>query len=297
MVAVMFKLEQLRHFLAAANFEHIHRAAESIPISPSAISHSINQLETSLGCKLFRKVGRRIVLTESGKLLQQKAQHLLCEADAVAHAVSRNETELSGYFRLAGTHCFVERFLLQPWLGLQKKHMSLTGEVLSLRSAEVIERVAKGEIDVGLCLSPHASPVFDQAIVQTGRLLIVVRRGHPVLRLKGAKRLAALSQYPASFGKSYEVISSCEIHPELERYNLKPKIQLSYDSYSVAVSAIKHSDSWSLLPEWVVDQRELHVIEPKQWQAEYQVALIWQKHLSSSRLLAELRERVARGFT
>ena len=59
-------LDQLRYFLAAARFEHIGKAAQSVSISPSAISTAIAALEDELGCELFRREGKSIVLNVSG---------------------------------------------------------------------------------------------------------------------------------------------------------------------------------------------------------------------------------------
>ena len=61
-------LTSLRAFEAAARHESFRLAAEELAITQSAISHQIAQLEERLGKDLFRRSGRRVELTEAGRL-------------------------------------------------------------------------------------------------------------------------------------------------------------------------------------------------------------------------------------
>lgn len=61
-------LTSLRAFEAAARHESFRLAAEELAITQSAVSHQIAQLEERLGKDLFRRSGRRVELTEAGKL-------------------------------------------------------------------------------------------------------------------------------------------------------------------------------------------------------------------------------------
>ena len=61
-------LTALRAFEAAARHESFRLAAEELSISQSAVSHQIAHLEDHLGKDLFRRTGRRVELTEAGRL-------------------------------------------------------------------------------------------------------------------------------------------------------------------------------------------------------------------------------------
>lgn len=71
------ELYQLRYFVKAAEMEHMTRAARELNLSEPALSRVIRQLEEELGTKLFERRGRSIVLTESGNLLQTRANEVL----------------------------------------------------------------------------------------------------------------------------------------------------------------------------------------------------------------------------
>jgi DNA-binding transcriptional LysR family regulator len=61
-------LEQLRIFVAVAEREHMTRAAEALNLTQSAVSAAILTLENVYSTALFYRVGRRIELTEAGRL-------------------------------------------------------------------------------------------------------------------------------------------------------------------------------------------------------------------------------------
>ena len=59
-------LNALKGFEAAARLQSFRRAAEELNLSHVAISHQVRQLEDDLGCALFLRGGRAVVLTEEG---------------------------------------------------------------------------------------------------------------------------------------------------------------------------------------------------------------------------------------
>ena len=61
--------EQLRIFLAVAEHMHFTRAAEALYLTQPSVSAAIQSLEEECGVKLFDRIGRRVELTQAGRLL------------------------------------------------------------------------------------------------------------------------------------------------------------------------------------------------------------------------------------
>ena len=61
-------LSHLQYFRELSKTQSYTKAARNLYISQPTLSHSIATLEEELECKLFRKAGRGIVLTDEGKL-------------------------------------------------------------------------------------------------------------------------------------------------------------------------------------------------------------------------------------
>lgn len=68
----------IKAFVSVARGGSFHKAATTLCITPSAVSHQITQLERSVGARLFDRTGKRAKLTESGQyLFNQVFPHIL----------------------------------------------------------------------------------------------------------------------------------------------------------------------------------------------------------------------------
>jgi len=80
--------EQLRHFIAIAECKNITKAAEKLFVSQPALSMSLSKLEAEVGCPLFIRDGRSIIITKEGQVLLEYAY-------TVVHAIE----QAKNYFR------------------------------------------------------------------------------------------------------------------------------------------------------------------------------------------------------
>lgn len=72
-------LQQLKSFLAVARKRNYTRAAEELFLTQSAVSQQIRQLEQDLNLKLFEQIGKKVHLTEAGKILENEATRILAQ--------------------------------------------------------------------------------------------------------------------------------------------------------------------------------------------------------------------------
>ena len=68
-----FTLRQLQYVVAVADALSFRKAAESCHVSQPSLSAQLAQLETVLGVRLFERDRRRVLLTEAGKELVERA--------------------------------------------------------------------------------------------------------------------------------------------------------------------------------------------------------------------------------
>ncbi len=76
------ELRQLECFCAAADLENFSKAADRMHMTQPALSSSIQTLEKELDIQLFLRNGKRVRLSQQGKLLFAQAQRILKERDA-----------------------------------------------------------------------------------------------------------------------------------------------------------------------------------------------------------------------
>src|SRR5258708_39482627 len=79
-------LEQLRIFIAVAERQHVTQAASQLNLTQTATSAAIAALEARYGIKLFHRVGRGIVLTQTGRDFLNEARDVVAPAKTAAQA-------------------------------------------------------------------------------------------------------------------------------------------------------------------------------------------------------------------
>lgn len=77
----------LHYFWIVAREGGISRASDALDVSPSTVSAQIGQLETSLGVKLFDRVGRNLRLSEAGHLAFRYAEEIFVLGREMTHAI------------------------------------------------------------------------------------------------------------------------------------------------------------------------------------------------------------------
>ncbi len=77
-------LNALKAFNCAAKYENYSKAAEELHVTSTAISHQISNLEEWFGVELFKKQGRSVTLTQTGRNLRYRTEHVFNELTDIA---------------------------------------------------------------------------------------------------------------------------------------------------------------------------------------------------------------------
>jgi LysR family transcriptional regulator, transcriptional activator of nhaA len=72
----MLNYKHLNYFLTVAKYGGITRASERLHLTPQTLSGQLSQFEQQIGTPLFRRVGKRMELTESGRLALSYAEEI-----------------------------------------------------------------------------------------------------------------------------------------------------------------------------------------------------------------------------
>jgi DNA-binding transcriptional LysR family regulator len=166
-------LEQLRIFIAVAERLHVTRASEALNITQSAASSAIQALEGRLGAPLFHRLGRRIELTEAGRVLLPQARAILNRVSDAEQAVAELESLLRGRLRLWASQT-IAGYWLPPWMhSFNIAHPRVALE-LHIGNSEMVSRaVLDGEADIGFVEGEIAEPLLTAVPVGIDRLVLV----------------------------------------------------------------------------------------------------------------------------
>ncbi len=189
-----YSLRQLEIFLAAAHYQNITRAADSLSMSQSAASSALRELENQFDIRLFDRVGKRLQINELGRLIRPRAEALLARAREL-------EQDLEGHADAGplkvGATLTIGNYLA---VGIMARFMALAPEArVSLEVANTVDitaRVLNFELDVGLVEGELNHPDLEVTRWRTDQLVAFCAPDHP---LAGKKALTERDMMDASW--------------------------------------------------------------------------------------------------
>ena len=111
----MIETSQLQTLVAVARARSFSKAAEDLSVTQSAISQSVKNLESKIGVKLFKRSGKKVVLTQEGEKLYAIAASFLGHLGDTLIEIQHDKDSMSGKVRI-GTLIGVGKSWLAPEL-------------------------------------------------------------------------------------------------------------------------------------------------------------------------------------
>lgn len=143
-------LHQLRIFTTVARLGSYSRAAGELRISQPSVSIQVADLERSLGVDLFEKLGKRIYLTEAGRVLDEYARRMLDLAEDAQTALE----DIKGLHRgrlMVGATATPGTYLVPRVIALfQERYPQVAVELEISNTKRIQERLLHNELDLGV---------------------------------------------------------------------------------------------------------------------------------------------------
>ncbi|EJN09723.1 LysR family transcriptional regulator [Herbaspirillum sp. YR522] len=183
-------LRQLQIFLAVAQSGSTTAAAALVALSQSAASAALNELEHSLGVQLFDRVGKRLVLNDSGRRLLPQARHML----DLAQTIERQFVDPHAGSELhIGASTTIGSYMLPAMVAAYRQtHAGARVRALVANTADIVAAVVNFEVDAALIEGPCHADDVDVEPWMTDELIVVAAPGHPIVgdgRKIGLKQL------------------------------------------------------------------------------------------------------------
>ncbi len=177
-----YSLRQLKVFLAAAHFENITRAAESLAMSQSAASSSLRDLEQQFDIQLFDRVGKRLQLNELGRALRPKAEALLEQAQAFERDLTRHQD--LGLLKVGATLTIGNYLGVEMMASFMNEHDGSDVQLKVANTATIARMVENYELDVGLIEGELQHPDLEVIHWRQDELVVFSAPEHPLARLQ-----------------------------------------------------------------------------------------------------------------
>jgi len=160
-------LREMSYLVAVADLRNFTKAAEHCNVSQPTLSAQIKKMEEFLDVKIFERDNKQVMITEEGKDIIQSAERILQEVERIKEIAEHAHNPFFGKFRLGAfptlsTYIFPD---MVPQISKLMPELHLI--LIEDKTAELMEKLHKGEIDAALLALPvhgdslEIKPLFD----------------------------------------------------------------------------------------------------------------------------------------
>jgi DNA-binding transcriptional LysR family regulator len=172
-------LEQLRIFIAVAEKQHVTQAANELNLTQSATSAAIAALEARYGIKLFDRIGRGIVLTQTGRDFLVEARAVLARAKAAAQVLNDLAGLKRGSLTIAASQTVANYWLPSRIQAFRTAYPDIDLHISIANTEQVARAVHEGSADLGFVEGEVDNASLAISRIDGDSLVVVVGMKHP----------------------------------------------------------------------------------------------------------------------
>ena len=170
MHSLQMNLRHVRTFLAVCDEGSFTAAAPVVCRSQPAISRQVHQLEEDLGLRLFDLVGKRLVLTDAGRLFEPEARRLVADADRLVERLAEVRRGTLGRLRLGASSTPAATLVPAALADLVGERPGLELHLEVGPSSHLEERVLHNQLDLAVVGRPAREPRLASEVVGHDRI-------------------------------------------------------------------------------------------------------------------------------
>jgi DNA-binding transcriptional LysR family regulator len=282
------ELKQLDMLCAVIEEGSYQRAGYRLNISHSAIHRQIHLLESELSTRILVRKGKRVELTESGRMLEDLSRRIRQDVTSVLQEV-RDIAELrSGRIRIGTGTTMLTFFLPGVLEQFRSTFPGVTVQLMTGTAEEVMIEIERGRLDLGVIFSPSESvdrrPLLnyqslyrEEFVVCTGKLRRITGR---------TISLEELASFPfITYSRTSHVRRSIE--RLFASADLKPRIDMELENEEAIEKMLAIGMGVAILTKRRAVRDRLPYVRIRNYPLEYDVVLVSRKSEYQPRTIVE----------
>ena len=181
------ELHQLKYFIAVVETGSFSKAAKRCFVAQPSLSQQIIKLEKEIGSKLFDRLGKKVVLTESGNALLPGAKRIIKESKELKFRLTEEVPGKTSTLTV-GIIPTIAPYILPAVLKSFKKDK--TDAFIKIRenlTDRLIDMLINFEIDIAIMSLPINNELLEYNELFEERLVLAVPYKHKFSKLKKVK--------------------------------------------------------------------------------------------------------------
>ncbi len=189
------EIHQLEYFVAIVETGGFTRAAERCNVAQPSLSQQIMKLESEIGHPLFDRLGRKVVLTDIGRMLLPRARAILEELMGIK--VEMQDEIEAGHGNLAvGFIPTIAPFVLPRVI--RKFSIDFPNAILEVHEGfteELIEKIISADLDVAITSLPIKNKLIRTEELLTEPLLVAASQQYDIVK-RASIYVKELDEFP-----------------------------------------------------------------------------------------------------
>ncbi|MDQ8012841.1 MAG: LysR substrate-binding domain-containing protein [Flavobacterium nitrogenifigens] len=241
------EIYQLQYFIKTAEVLHFTKAAELCFVTQSGLSQQIKKLEEELGMPLFKRIGKKVQLTEAGAVFLIHAKKVVENVENGKQAIEDLNEMIGGELRIGVTYIF--GLLILPVVNAFAKRYLNLRIVVEYGTTEALEqKLINNELDLVLVISSHEiGPPIQKVPLFTSNMVMAVSKSNSLAELEKIpfKRLDEVPLIlPGKGSNSREYVELL-----FAKHNMNPKISIELNSIHALLQMVENSDWATIVAE------------------------------------------------
>jgi DNA-binding transcriptional LysR family regulator len=194
---VSVSLKQIRYFIAAADSGQISQAAVELSVSQSAVTAAIQQLEGSLGVRLFDRNPTGVALTVEGARFLLHARNVMATVEEAMRVTRASNTTVDGPVRVGVTYTVAGYFLPRHHARFARNFPNVTLDLYEASRSVVEQALLDGALDIAVVLVSNleSHDRLESETLMRSRRRLWLPAEHPLLRVPDIG-LADVAEHP-----------------------------------------------------------------------------------------------------
>ena len=161
--APILDIRSLRYFVETVRLSSFTQAAESLHLTQSTISKMVRQLEDEVGAQLLVRDGRKLTLTDTGRIVYQHGQEMLANMRQLTLEVRDTQALQRGSLTV-GIPPMINVLFTPVLKAFRARHPHISLTLQEDTGQQIERKVAAGELEIGMTVLP-ADPELDLVAV------------------------------------------------------------------------------------------------------------------------------------
>lgn len=246
------EFHQLRYVCAIAESGSFSRAAEHCHVAQPSLSQQVSKLEDELGSRLFDRLGRRVRLTDAGKIFLPRARAILQEMEAARSEVDFGKKEAKGSITMGVIPTIAPYFMPARVASFTRKFPEATLKIVEETTPILVEGVRNLSLDLAVMSLPLRHREFETIPLHKERLYAVLPRDHALARRREIS-LGDLRTEPFVLLRDSHcfhdiAVSACQ------RARVNPRVAFESGQFSSLLGMVSAGIGVSIVPAMAVDE-------------------------------------------